>query len=365
MNIVNKVFRYKQVSVCFMIGILILMITLMGGITIVNDALNKEADRQYAQYKNKVVIDFNMYGEYDELFDLLKNVKTGNIKLSGKLGAYYNAVGGTYIGDVLIVCNEEANYKLLRGCLPGQAGNTHERQVAVGTGKLDMIYEADGVEYIDINGEAYVVTGIIGSESSDYWISKVVFVWDYIGDELKKSIARNGVGTLYYESDTEDVGKHYGELYKLAANELGSRLVMSGQIVGDGESIVSENIGKNHIEINGVIYLFCIIDCIIISNLWFATRKREFAIRKVCGMSNMQILRVLVSDIVKMILIVAIGFVALGVLAKPIITGTLGIKFAMTPVTCIGIVGSVFIVILFSVSLPMYKLLRMRYLDVK
>ena len=84
-KIFRKIFRYKLTSIFFIIGQLIIYITIFGALAVYNRAYDKEKDRINAVYKNRIELEINMSKKADFMSFFADSTNTGNAVISGKL----------------------------------------------------------------------------------------------------------------------------------------------------------------------------------------------------------------------------------------------------------------------------------------
>ena len=83
MNIIRKafrnVFRYKLTAIFFIIGQLIMYVTIFGALGIYNKAYQKEADRLAAQYKSRIDMKAVSLNKSDILDVSEEDITEGNV----------------------------------------------------------------------------------------------------------------------------------------------------------------------------------------------------------------------------------------------------------------------------------------------
>ena len=87
-RIIQNVFRYRLTACFFIIGQLIMYVTIFGALGIYNKAYQKEADRLAALYKNRIEMSVVSLNKSDILSACTDGVTEGNIRAK-KVGLYY------------------------------------------------------------------------------------------------------------------------------------------------------------------------------------------------------------------------------------------------------------------------------------
>ena len=79
-RIIQNVFRYRLTACFFIIGQLIMYVTIFGALGIYNKAYQKEADRLAALYKNRIEMSVVSLNKSDILSACTDGVTEGNIR---------------------------------------------------------------------------------------------------------------------------------------------------------------------------------------------------------------------------------------------------------------------------------------------
>ncbi len=298
----NNLFRYRSISIYFLFSQIIMYITVFGGLAIFNQAYNKEQDRLTSYYSSTTHVSINYIGDKTVDYSDILSTKECNISIKNKIAASVAQLAGNYQIEIIITSNESQMYPLMNGRLP--LANSNRREVAIGKAKEAYMQYNNEIPYITIDNENYDVVGIIGSDGSDYWDNKIVLSYGSIGDNLKKDIGIKSRLNMYIESNEYDTKKTYDNIFSLLQNQCGDSIMLQAkQINSRGESVIAKSLSKNNADINVIVYVFCLFNCIIMSELWYSQRKEEIVIRKAYGMNRMQIMRILLADILKLSLI--------------------------------------------------------------
>jgi len=154
-KIFRKIFRYKLTSIFFIIGQLIIYITIFGALAVYNRAYDKEKDRINAVYKNRIELEINMSKKVDFMSFFADSTNTGNAVISGKLALGIQELGTSVRSEIIIMSNEQMNYKLESGRLPGENAKNGRLEVAVGRNKAKFATVENGKKYLVIEGMKY------------------------------------------------------------------------------------------------------------------------------------------------------------------------------------------------------------------
>lgn len=359
----NKVFRYKVSSICFITSILVMLFALLGGVSLINSAKRADDDKIWSEYEESLVVTLKT-GMLDvTLMDIIKDeANIGNMTI--------NSIGTAIVGDssgyssveIIIKDNEELRYYISQGELPNRDKYEYPRQIALGYNRLKNSYERDGKRYITINNEEYLVTGIIGDDERFYWKNMLVSRIECLGDGLKKEVFSGYNFEFNWRtsvSSRQELKAAYDQLY-LNIKEKHENVLLNGKYIShNNESTVGKTLGEGTFNLNGIVYIFCIINCFITSELWFMARKRELAIRKAFGYSVARIIGVMLKDIIEIIAISIMIFGFIYCLSQWIFGMALGIVLTFNWLTFVSIVITIALIAIASLIFPLVKVMRM------
>ena len=136
MNIIRKafrnVFRYKLTAIFFIIGQLIMYVTIFGALGIYNKAYQKEADRLAAQYKSRIDMKAVSLNKSDILDVSEEDITEGNVIAKNISLFYAERKSNNRRPEIILADNENIPYELVSGRLPGtQEDDEGKRLVAL------------------------------------------------------------------------------------------------------------------------------------------------------------------------------------------------------------------------------------------
>ena len=118
-GILRKVFRYKLISVFFIVSQLVMFYSVFGALSIYNKAYAKEQDRIDSLYKNDIEMNITT-GNANDMFKYVANgADAGNLTVCGKLSLAYAEIGRNTKCEVIIKENESFPYQMVNGHIPG------------------------------------------------------------------------------------------------------------------------------------------------------------------------------------------------------------------------------------------------------
>lgn len=289
-NIFKKIFRYKLVSIYFIISQLIILMSVFGVLQIYNKAYAKENDRLKSIAKNRIELDVTTMGNKDLLSSIGNNVVTGNI-VAENLSVEFTERGSSNKCEVLLVVNEELPYPLVEGHIPGAYDEDYGRNVvALGRDKYNNAYEKNGKKYVTLAQEEYEVVGVIGSNYSDYWDYNIVFNIKCMGEKTKNALCTNNEQIITLYSNNYDLNDSYKNAYQNIVDVDKLSNIVAYNKADSGQSSIKQTLGREQLKTNIIVYVFCLLNSIIISMFWIIQRKKELIIKRIFGYGNVRLL---------------------------------------------------------------------------
>ena len=324
-----------------------------------NKAYQKEADRLAALYKNRIEMSVVSLNKSDILSACTDGVTEGNIRAK-KVGLYYTErKSSTVAPEIILAVNEELPYVMESGRIPGTSEEDYgKRLVALGRSQYRYAYEENGKHYVTFENETYEVTGIIGNEGSDYSDNMIVFDNRCLGDNVRKSVNELKEYTIMIDSNTTELNDTYEKVYNNVYGADINCAIESRSVSGNGQSTVEKTLQKENIKINKVVYIFCILNCMLMSEFWIIERNKEFAIKRTYGFGQLR----LIGGIARDILILGVASLVIYVLVHLFAVGVLGIKL-YTISWNLRLIASVLFInltaLVCTIIVPVYRIMKM------
>lgn len=357
-KIFRKIFRYKLTSIFFIIGQLIIYITIFGALAVYNRAYDKEKDRINAVYKNRIELEINMSKKADFMSFFADSTNTGNAVISGKLALGIQELGTSVRSEIIIMSNEQMNYKLESGRLPGENAKNGRLEVAVGRNKAKFATVENGKKYLVIEGDRYEISGILGSDKSDYWDNKVVLNIACLGDKTLNSLMKKMSYTVELGSNSYELDDTYKTVYGNIKSIDQDSVIKAKKLISNGESTLEKSMAKENMQVNVITYIFCVLNSMIISEFWIIQRRKEFAIKKALGMKNSKIIMEMFINITELSGISLIMFLLLNILSK-VFVGSAFIDIKISFIMVLTVIAAIIVTVVASLIYPVYKIFHM------
>lgn len=357
-KIFQHIFRYKYTSVFFILGQLIMYITIFGALGIYNKAYQKEEDRLKAEYKNRIEMSILKVDKSDIISESGKDVINGNVILCGKITFFFREKNVSNRAEVIIKQNEDIPYEMVWGRLPGSEPEDYGRQVvAIGRYQYQYAYQENGRYYITIENEKYEVIGVIGNSNSDYLDYKMVFHINCVGNFLMDSINDMMNYTVELGSNEQNLEQSYKDVYNNLINKNSNVMIEAKKISGSGKSTLSRTLSKENIKINILIYIFTIICCMLMSEFWIVERKKEFVIKRTFGYGKVRIIMGILENIVELCLISFVIYICLHIINVDFVK-IINYKITLNARTIISLVCVNIISLITTMMYPVYKIIN-------
>lgn len=223
----------------------------------------------------------------------------GNVFIYG----YYGFAGAglynpcTYL---IISQNEEIRQNFVWGRMPNEDEVKNKQNVmAVATNMEPYLYEKNGEKYLSLDSVDYKVVGAY--ENFDNLDQEnnmdMCTYYECVAGSTKSSIADLAVFNVRYGSSQLDDGMYEGEVQKI-------KTVL--EYNGINEYIYDEEESDNRLAsakqlINQyfmyLTFIFTLINCMVISNIWIKRRYNELVIRRTFGYGMADIAKLLLKDL--------------------------------------------------------------------
>lgn len=356
-SIITECIQVQADISIFIISQLVMFYAVFGVLSIYNKAYAKETDRLQSMYKNRIQLDVTV-GNSQDMFNYISNgVEDGNMILGGKLSLSYAQISANTRCEVILKSNEELPYKMVSGRLPGsEPGDSGKRLIAVGRYKYKDAYEMDGKKYVTLENEEYEICGVIGSSTSDYYDYKMVLNIDCLGTNVMNEICRKDSYTIELSSNTRSLDNSYSAVFGNIRSVDAKSQINAKKLNSKGESDVVKALQGENMKINVMVYVFCIFNCLLMSQFWLIQRSREIAVKKIYGMSDSRIIGAMACNILALSVTALIIFAVSAAIINVVTAGTGIITVNLT--TLLTTIAAIAVTIILSMAYPVIKILH-------
>lgn len=356
-SIITECIQVQADISIFIISQFVMFYAVFGVLSIYNKAYAKETDRLQSMYKNRIQLDVTV-GNSQDMFNYISNgVEDGNMILGGKLSLSYAQISANTKCEVILKSNEELPYKMVSGRLPGsEPGDSGKRLIAVGRYKYKDAYEMDGKKYVTLENEEYEICGVIGSSTSDYYDYKMVLNIDCLGTNVMNEICRKDSYTIELSSNITSLDNSYSAVFGNIRSVDAKSQINAKKLNSKGESDVVKALQGENMKINVMVYVFCIFNCLLMSQFWLIQRSREIAVKKIYGMSDSRIIGAMACNILALSVTALIIFAVSAVIINVVTAGAGIITVNLT--TLLTTIAAIAVTIILSMAYPVIKILH-------
>ncbi len=331
----KKFLREKNVALLLVIGFTMSCFIVVNVLSMINSIKSQFDEHQKNTFKQSKSVFirhnrqetpefyeklFNSPEQLDEFVEGLNesiNNEDGNLSLQEQYASFGD------LGDygwmcVNIKANEENPKHLIWGRhITQEEADNGEKVVEICDFFEKYVVEKNNEKYIKIDNTEYKVVGVYKAQMDlDFGVAAYIY-YSALSDDIKYEILNYFVedGTLLYLESNVLSGEecrtllHKSEIfldkYKLITEEYG--------MVQDNKTEESPSVKTNRLVMY-ITFLFSLLNCMVISDLWVSSRYNEFVIRRTYGYGVIDIFKLLYLDlfrycVVSMILGVILQFI--------------------------------------------------------
>lgn len=332
-------------TVFIMIGILVSFFSFLNGMDLfqsVKAALNEA--REF-RYKNEIMVNISGYPQNADMLKELEKIQ-GNVMFTDDL-VYLDRQKVYHLTDIVIWQKEEFLYPLIEGRYPDMEGS--RKEITIGKGMESYCIVKNGEKYLEIEGEEYLVVGMIGSEISDIIDGKIIMNYHSLSETVQKRILQQDSWNILCASSQQDLEPAITNFYATCMKQGAS---CSYQIL-DQTSTVNVDAASGNSSFYLAIYVFAMINCVVVSEFWILRRKQEMLVRKIWGYTNLRLFFLMLKEL----LCISCGTVCIGWLMQIMAVKLFGDEFGIRlDIGKLGIsIVFIFTTALIIVLVPTYK----------
>lgn len=280
----------------------------------------------------------------DILFKLMDNVDVCNIYIKN-MEIYFEQIDSVYKPDILLKQNEVLSIPTNKpisviptGSIIAPSANIDSKEQLSIHGKVFSIYDKMNTN------EFPFITGLFILNAKDYF------------DAFPEALNNTNEISLRIASNKDDVYSAYSQIKTNTQMLLPDSKIYNSDITYTNsifQSVISQ---ENLISIG--LFLFALINTIIISYYWVIVRRHEIAIRKAFGASNFSIIKLITIELLQLI-----GFSAALALACQILIWKIqgnNISMQISIIMVVVLLLSITIAIIISMIVPVYHILQIQ-----
>ena len=294
---IKEIFQRPLNTIFISIGTIIAIYCLSIGISFFNINFDFTNDRNIFVKNNFTVqFKFDSKRSFNTILTNLDNKDENNSFLSPiyqidiKDKNRINRLTGVYNYTSL-----NATYPLYSGRFFSKSELLSEDNIAmIGYAIIDETYIKEGKKYIDIQGHEYRVIGVIGRYTSSYWNIQILVPFK----ALPKDLLSQGSTSLelLFSNDKLYANKYFDKLKKNLKDQGLLSMSISQKSVENASKKAFEDDKSKYMSLLFTVGL-ALISLITFSTFWVTDLKRNFAIKRILGANNFNIIKMLCFEI--------------------------------------------------------------------
>lgn len=288
----HNLIHYPLSSVLMIMGIAISFICFFNCVNLYHLLSTEKTEKAKYQYNSQMAIHYLNIGEEGILGDYFVSDK-GIIRMQDIL-LFRNRSDALGLADILLCQKEPLNYPVIEGNLPQTDQEIDEPTVILGRKQLeDAVYE-NGNYYYELEGIPCRVCAVLGSENSELFDYNVILYYKGMEEQLYDTVNSMYEADVMIESNQSQAQTIYEQLLQ-QIDEKTEQVVLS---VGSNIIMLNEQHVDGDSSYYLIIFLFCLVNIVFVSEYWIRRRYREIAVRKMFGYSDRKIYVLLYRDMV-------------------------------------------------------------------
>lgn len=359
-------FRNIYIVILLIAGLALSYFIVINGVALINTISDEQSksSKEHSDNEKQIIC----YTGYNGVMSQEESVKYENRVIdfykslhvdSGKLfieGYGISIAKAQILKNAQIVWTENTDFdkKLVSGRIPNDDEIYNKSNVVLISKEMQKYtVKREQSTQILLNNTYYTVIGVYETNDISELRSDVCFFKSTFSSKQLQEVAnyllKSGRCALRYCEDNTDNG-YNGLINDIRKNGF--------DVDEDGINEVSSIYNKKA-KLNKafmmVLFVFCLINCMVISNVWVQSRMRELVIRKTMGYSMFQIEKLLVFDLIKYSIVAFISAFIMQITFTFITSGNT-LKLQYFGKNTIYILLSMALVIVISLIIPLIKI---------
>lgn len=279
-NLINDILRYKKVmAICFFAFTVSFFV--FAYYTIAID-IDKNESKDWAAFEEAKTVNAVAFGKAASLENIpFEKMNINNAILSNIL-LYVDASANYRVAEVVLY-GFQLDYPLCYGRYPNEQDMSADYPcVVIGREIERLTYKRNGKDFLKINNEEYMVTGITASGKSNVYDYLIILYYKNLGNNVKKDIqyykTNAGVPISFFLKDNDDLVTSFINT-RINENTRDNYWELIDDDFFHFSNAVSDNT-KNKVI---CIYLLSLVLILLAISFWYEQNKKDFIIRRLMG----------------------------------------------------------------------------------
>ena len=346
-------FRHKKSDIFMCISFVIAFFLVFVVLSYMNKIKSASEDMEIHTYMSQCRLIFAP-SEKPDIDKIIENADgLHGIIIAEEVGMAVDAAAGEYYTSVVLYADER--YKIvedgkvktidLSGDLEAVIGESFEK------------YLIDGNQ-ISLDGQLYNVVAVDESdEGSDYSFS-ILTRKEGLSEYTETKMVNSEAISIKILSDKYNTSDSFAALRESILELYPESRVYAEEL--SGEILYSEDAG--YMEFYIMVYLFCVINCMVAAQFWVMERKREMAIRKAYGYGSCRLFTTIYLEFTKVAMFGMLCCLVIKWVSDLFMNNRI-FAFELTVFNAMFLVGAVLITSLVSILLPIYTISKASSVD--
>lgn len=280
----------------------------------------------------------------DTLIELMNSISTCNIYLEN-MEIYFDQIDSVYRPDIVLKQNEALSLPTVKAVSKLPAGNL-----------IAASSNVAGYNKLTIHGKTFIVFDRM--DTGQYPFAAGLFVMnagDYF-EAFPDILNDTNEITLRIASNKDDVYSAYSLIQKNLQTLLPEAKIYNSDIVS-ADSIFQTILSQENLISVGL-FLFALMNTIIISYYWVVVRRHEIAIRKAFGANNFALIGLMAGELLKLIGLSAV----LALLVQALIWSIQGNRFDLqgSIIMAVVLLLAISIAVIIAMIVPVHFILQIQ-----
>lgn len=359
-------FRDVPTTLLLILGFTLAFVIVVNGVALMNTISREQEKSLQDTYENekKLFLYLNTPAKFendnkkiyaDKLHKFINefNIETGNLMFINYTVFMGDSMAGVY-AEVICSQNEDLRERLVSGRLPTEEEFASKENVVLLSRESEKhTIQKDGVTQVRLGDTYYKVTGFfetndITSERADVIFFKNAFSEEKMKEFVNDVLEWGYIGVCYGGENIENSQK----LIESKIREYGYGI--DEDAMKNGNKEYNKKAKLNQIFL-AVLLVFCLINCMVISNVWIQRRFRELLIRHTMGYSMTQIAGMLMFDLGKYCALSCIFAVILQSMFSMMFSGNMILREYLLKNTVFILISMAFVVMV-TLAIPLVRI---------
>ncbi|MGN0166251.1 MAG: FtsX-like permease family protein [Lachnospiraceae bacterium] len=346
-------FRHKYSDLFMCISFMVTFYLVFVVLSYMNNLINLVGVAEKHAYESECRLIFSPGEELPDFDKILEEAgDLHGVILAEDVGMAVDATGAEYFTSVVLYADEP--YKLVADGKILRVDKSGASDVIIGDDFRDYVTE-DNKFYLD--GEEYHVVATEDGNGGEYAHSIITW-YEGLSDFSKEKLIGAEVLSIKILSDKFNTSEVFTELKNAILRIYPDAKVYAEEISND----VMYDKDSEYIKFYLMIYVFCVVNCMVAAQFWVMERKREIAIRKAYGFSSAKLFVSLYLEFLKVasvsMVLCLIVKMAAGIFAQNSV-----FTFELSVFNLLFLIAAVFITSFGAILLPVYAISRAASVD--